>query len=702
MKKLFSALEKLSGFVNKVSDFVLAVFVIVIFGMIIIPVPVNLLDFFISLNLLAAFCLVFVAIYIQKAVQLSIFPSLLLVTTLYRLAITIAATKQILLTAKGGHVIETFAEFVIGGNYIVGFVIFLIITIVQFIVITKGAERVSEVAARFTLDAMPGKQMSIDADLRAGVIDMPKARQLRADLGKESQLYGAMDGAMKFVKEDVIAGIVITAICIIGGCLIGKFSLGMSFGDSLRRFAKLSIGEAIVAQVPALIISFTSGIITTRVSSDKKHSNLGADIGSQLFGEPKPLFLAAATIFGLGCVPGFPKYIFFPLAGLLCAIGFVARFASGKIAEDAKGGIAPVELDIEGHSIIASGAGDYSLTLPVVLEAGSVVSKALKEDRGGTSFLDKMIPKMRHALYQELGVRFPGVHVRTDSPNVDANKYIIHLHEVPIVTGEVVDEHILVNESKERLASLGIKDVVAPSKELKKSVWVPKKHLKKLKKAKVRCWTILEVVIMHISSFYKDHAAQFLGLQEVRTILEFVEKSYPDLVKEVNRLVPLQKLTDIFRRLVEEHISIKDLRTVMEALSEWGQTERDTVMLTEHIRSSLKRYISYRYSQGRSTLSVYMVDPAIEDMVRGSIRQTSAGSYLGLDADSVQMILQAVRNTVAPTPPGGQPPVLLTALEVRRFIRKLVESEFPDLPVLSYQEIIPEIKIQPLGRVKIS
>ncbi len=325
----------------------------------------------------------------------------------------------------------------------------------------------------------------------------------------------------------------------------------------------------------------------------------------------------------------------------------------------------------------------------------------MKKDKNGQSFVEEMVPKMRHALYQDLGVRFPGVHVRTDAPHLEADEYAILLNEVPLVRGKILDNSLLTSENPETLRKLNLSFTATKNIGGQPSVWVDNKHEEILKKGNIKYWKPVDVMILHLSYFYRQHAGDFMGIQEVRGILEFIEKSYPDLVKEVTRLVPLQKLTEIFKRLVQEQVSIKDLRTILEALSEWAQSEKDTVLLTEYVRSSLKRYISYKYSQGQSILAVYLLDPEIEDMVRGAIKQTSAGSYLALDPDSVQMILSCMRKTISLTPLGGQTPVLMTTIDVRRFVRKLIEGEFPDVAVLSYQEIVPEIKIQPLGRIKL-
>lgn len=710
MKNFFNSLmrslggDKSLNFINRSSDIILALFIIILIMMIIVPVSPNVLDNLIAVNLTVSITLLMVALYIPKAVNLSIFPSLLLITTLFRLGIEISATKQILLHANAGHIIYAFGNVVVGGNFVVGGIVFLIITIVQFIVVTKGAERVAEVAARFTLDAMPGKQMSIDADMRSGIIDAAQARELRLALQKESQLYGAMDGAMKFVKGDVIAGIVIAVINIIGGLIIGVAMRGMTALQAAKVYTLLSIGGGLVAQIPSLLISLTAGIVTTRVSSDKKDAHLGKEISTQLLGQPKAIMIAGLVLLSMSGIKGFPTLIFVLIGLSVTSIGFVSWYNAkkGRPREAVAPGAARIDTEIEGHAMVRGGVDEYALTLPIILEVGKNLSEVIRKERGGLTFVEEMIPKMRHALYQDLGVRFPGVHVRTESPNLESDEYSIYLNEVPIVRGKIIEGALLTNENPENLKRYNIPYTTSKSSIGQPSYWVDLKYEEILKKAGIKFWKPLDVMILHLSYFYRQHASEFIGIQEVRGILEFVEKSYPDLVKEVTRLVPLQKLTEIFKRLVQEQISIKDLRTILEALSEWAQTEKDTVLLTEYVRSSLKRYISYKYSQGQSILSVYLLDPEIEDMVRGAIKQTSAGSYLALDPDSVQMILQAMRSVIVPTPVGGQPPVMLTAIDVRRFVRKLIEGEFPDMAVVSYQEIVPEIRIQPLGRIQFS
>lgn len=696
--------ERMLRLVTRSTDLFLAVFIILLIMIIIVPISPAVLDNFIAVNLTISITLLMVALYIPKAVNLSIFPSLLLITTLFRLGIEISATKRILLYADAGEIIYAFGEFVVGGNFVVGGIVFLIITIVQFIVVTKGAERVAEVAARFTLDAMPGKQMSIDADMRSGVIDANQARQLRLALQKESQMYGAMDGAMKFVKGDVIAGIVIAVINIVGGLIIGMVMHGMTAMQAAKTYTLLSIGGGLVSQIPSLLIALTAGIITTRVSSDKKDQNLGSEISAQLLGQPKAIIISGCLVTAMALFKGFPSLVFLTLGLAIVSAGIFTMYKhrkeASREAQAVAGGSMPT--DVSGHQVVRGGVDEYALTLPVILEVGEYLSKEIRKERGGMTFVEQMVPKMRHALYQDLGVRFPGVHVRTESPTLGDDEYMIHLNEVPIVRGKIEEGALLTNEDPETLKRYNIPHTTSKNSMGQTSYWVENKYEEIMKKAGIKFWKPLDVMILHLSYFYRQHAADFIGIQEVRGILEFIEKSFPDLIKEVTRLVPLQKLTEIFKRLVQEQISIKDLRTILESLSEWAQSEKDTVLLTEYVRSSLKRYISYKYSQGQSILSVYTLDPEIEDMVRGAIKQTSAGSYLALDPDTTQMILTAMRQVVSPTPAGGQPPVLLTAIDVRRFVRKLIEGEYPDMAVVSYQEVVPEIKVQPLGRVQLT
>lgn len=706
MNKFFGFIAKTLGgdkalnLINKSSDLILAVSMIGVVLMIIMPIPPAVIDLTITINLGASMFLLIVALYIPSALQLSVFPSLLLITTMFRLGINIASSRQILLKAYAGEVIHAFGSFVVGGNYIVGLIIFIIITLIQFIVVTKGAERVAEVAARFRLDAMPGKQLAIDADLRAGMLDAGQARDKRSLIQRESELYGAMDGAMKFIKGDVIAGIVISFVNIVGGLVIGATMLGMTLGQASHVYTLLSIGDGLVSQIPSLLVSLTAGIVTTRVSSDNKNSNLGKEISAQLIKEPKTLLISSGAVLLIGFFPGFPLWSFGLLSLVLAVFGASLWFKKKEGPKKGGSGNSSSISSAEG-GIAGDNPDDYSLTLPVILEMGKELSQVVQKGKGNQNFIDDMIPKMRQALYQDIGIKYPGIHVRTDSPSLEGSEYIILLNEVPYVRGKIPLKHLLTNEIEENLQRYNLPFVTYKNASGLPSAWVNEDSKTILDKAAVKYWTAPEVIILHLSNFFHKNSQEFLGIQEVRAMMEFMERSFPDLVKEVTRLIPLQKLTEIFKRLVQESVSIKDLRTIMESLSEWAQTEKDTVLLTEYVRSSLKLYISFKFSHGQSSISVYLLDPEIEEIIRGAIKQTSAGSYLALDPDSVNLILKSMRQTITPTPPGGQTPVLLTAIDVRRYVRKLIETEFPEVAVISYQEILPEIRIQPLGRIQI-
>lgn len=453
LRKLFGS-DSILGFINKSSDLVLAAWIIAVIIMIVLPLPPPVIDMLITFNLTAAVGVLMVALYIPSAIHLSMFPAILLVTTVFRLGVSIATTRQILLHAYAGEIIQAFGQFVVGGNYVVGMVIFLIITIVQFIVVTKGAERVAEVAARFRLDAMPGKQMAIDADMRAGVIDSNQAREKRALIQKESELYGAMDGAMKFVKGDVIAGIVIAFVNIVGGLIIGVGIHKMTLSQSAHVYTILSIGDGLVAQIPSLIISLTAGLVTTRVSSDKKDANLGREISSQILREPRAVYIAAGAVCGLGLFKGFPFWTFATLAFILAGTGFALSRIKKRDRSKAAAGIAggAIETDVEGHELVGGGADDFALTLPVILELGKYLSGLVQERvKGEPRFIEDLIPKMRIALYQDMGIRYPGVHVRTESPMLQADEYAIYLNEVPVIRGKILEKQLLTNETEENL-----------------------------------------------------------------------------------------------------------------------------------------------------------------------------------------------------------------------------------------------------------
>ncbi len=682
--------------VTRYTDIILAGLVVAIISLMILPLPTPLVDALIATNLSIAVTLLMLAIYIPSALSLSTFPTLLLFTTLFRLSLNITTTRQILLHAYAGKIIYTFGNMVVSGNFIVGGVVFLIITIVQFIVIAKGAERVAEVAARFTLDAMPGKQMSIDADMRAGLIDIEEAKKRRAALERESQLYGAMDGAMKFVKGDAIAGLIITAINIVGGISIGVLQKGMNVSKAIHTYSILTIGDGLVSQIPALFISITAGIIVTRVGSDEA-DNLGGDIGKQILSQPKALLVAGIIIFAFFLVPGFPKVQFIAIGIIVGTVGYVLYKFGTKGEESVVEAQNVPALAPAGRKALpkkSEESEEFSLTVPLLVEVDDKVQKDIKPE-----VLNEELIRVRKALYFDLGVPFPGIHLRFNTSLVDG-RYIILLQEIPVSEGKLAPGKLLVKENEENLKIMGI-EFSKDGQFLPNipTIWVDESYRDKLISAGISCMSAPQIITYHLSFILKRHAEEFIGLQETKYLLEKMEERFPELVREIQRILPIQKISEVFQRLVQEEISIRNLRTILEALIEWGQKEKDVILLTEYVRVSLKRYISYKYSGGQNILVVYLLDQDVENTVRKAIRQTSGGSYLALDPVTMKKIIDHVKKEVGDLSSNIQRPVLLTSMDIRRYVKKFIEQELPDLPVLSYQELTPEITIQPLGRI---
>ena len=698
-----------NSFLSKYSDIVLALVVVCIVGMMIVPLPTMLLDVLLTLNISISVVLLLVSLYVPAALHLTVFPTLLLITTMFRLSLTISTTRLILLTGDPGEVVIAFGNFVVQGNFVVGAILFVILVIVNFIVIAKGSERVSEVAARFTLDAMPGKQMSIDADLRAGSIDQDQGKKKRRDLERESQLFGAMDGAMKFVKGDAIASIIITVVNIVGGLIIGVTQKGMSAADAAQKYTLLTIGDGLVSMIPAILISTCAGIIVTRVGGEEEGAHLGMDMGTQLTAYPKAIAIAAGMLIVLGLVPGLPKIPFF-LLGAGAGFGAWTMLKKKKMAEVVEEAGPALETD-NGTPIATEPAPkepmnpDSELFIPVVTPIVLEVSDALvpyvdsRQDNG--KFLFELIPFMRDGLFVELGVRFPGVRARGNA-SLPPGAYQVQINEVPVVTGQVTLGHILVNDTVDRLKLMNIQGFEAINPATRQpAAWVPEEHRDTLEAAGLTTWDVPGYMILHTAAVLRRNAREFVGVQETQTMLEQLEKAFPAIVKEVvPKVVNVLKLTDILQRLVEEEISIRDLRGILQALAEYAQVEADNVMLTEHVRAAQRRYISHKYARGTGTLVVYLLDPNIEEAIRGSVKRTSAGAHLALEPELAQEIVQAVRSECGHLPPSAQRPVILTAMDIRRYVRKLLEYEFnPSFSVLSYQELSPELNIQPVARI---
>lgn len=699
MQPVSDSIQRFLLVIVKRNDLVLATLIVCIIFMMILPLPTWLIDALIAANMCLSAILLMVAMYLPNPLAFSSFPSVLLVTTLFRLAIGIATTRLILLNGDAGHIIYTFGNFVVGGNLVVGLVVFLILTIVQFVVITKGSERVAEVAARFSLDAMPGKQMSIDGDLRAGTIDMDEARRRRDIVGKESQLYGAMDGAMKFVKGDAIAGLIIVAVNLLGGVMIGVLQRGMTAGESVRVYSILTIGDGLIAQIPALFVSICAGMIVTRVTSaDGGPTNVGSDIGAQLLSQPKAFMIGSAVMLGFAAIPGMPTATFLVLSVATGVVGWIFFKGERKVVDPKTGKITsvPAAAGDAGAGKAAADADHFGPAVPLLVDMHSGLEKAFS-----SKVLNDELVNVRRALFDDLGIIFPGITLRFND-QLPTENYAIMVSEIPVSQGRMRANHLLVRDSPENLSALAV-----PFETDKTflpgiaTVWVESSLKQGLISTGIGVLEPTQLLSFHIALVLKKHAAEFLGIQETRALLTDLEARFPELAKEVQRVMPIHKIAEILQRLVGEGVSIRNLRTVMEALIEWGQKEKDSVMLTEYVRVAMKRHISFRHSAGQNVLPAYLLAPGVEDTVRGAIRQTSGGSYLALDPATSRKLLENIKQTVGDLARSMHKPVLLTSMDIRRYMRKMIEQDLYDLPVLSYQELTAEINIQPLARVEL-
>ncbi|MDA8000269.1 MAG: type III secretion system export apparatus subunit SctV [Alphaproteobacteria bacterium] len=681
-------------------DVILAVFVVSVIFMLIIPLPTVLVDILIAANISISVILLMVAVYLATPLDFAAFPAVLLITTLFRLALSISTTRLILLQADAGRIVDTFGNFVVGGNLVVGLVIFLILTIVQFVVITKGAERVAEVSARFSLDALPGKQLSIDADMRSGSITLEEAKDLRGRIQRESRLYGSMDGAMKFVKGDAIATLIIVFVNLLGGLAIGTLQRGLSFGEAISTYSVLTIGDGLIAQIPALFISITAGIIVTRVTDESQDaSNLGRDIGSQIGKEPRALLIAAAMLVVFAFVPGFPAVVFVFMALALGGPAVVATVARRRgAAAAAEAPLAPSEAAAPVESVSGgfSAARDeiFAPTVALMVELGPQAASL-----GGAHELRDAVNQTRLSIYYRLGVSLPVIETRVNSA-LTGMRYRVFVGEIPTGEGELREGSLFVADREENLSLFDIPfeegvSLVAGVR----SLWVSRAREADLSAAGVKFLRPLEVLVWHAETIFSRYAAGFLGIQETRRILQRMEAEHGELVKEVQRVLPIQTVAELLRRLVQENVSIRDLRQIFGAVVEWGSREKDPILLVEHIRAALARQISYQYAATNNILTAFLLDNELEETVRGAVRQTSSGSYLALKPEISRRIVESVRRQTEHARGGETPSVLVTEMDIRRYLRRLIEVEIPELPVLSFQEVAPEITLQPLDRI---
>ena len=652
-----------------------------IIGMLIIPLPTWLVDMLIGVNIATATVIFLSSFYVERILNFSTFPSVLLFTTLMRLALSVSTSRLILVDADAGHIVSAFGEFVVADNLVVGFVVFAIVTIVQFIVITKGSERIGEVVARFSLDGMPGKQMSIDADLRAQVITGEEAQRKRREVEKESQLYGSYDGAMKFVKGDAIAGIVIVFVNLFGGIAVGVFQHGMNFKQALGTFTLLTIGDGLVAQIPALLICISAGFVVTRVSGETK--NLGANILGELFGSQTVLFISAILVLLLGLLPGFPFLVFLALSIGLMALFFFNTGNAGK-SEGMKGSTGS---DLVNSETVASEKDALWLdnataeTMPVI-----ILMPELHVRDWETKRYTRRLKEMFYTLY---GIQLPQCTVKAFASDEEHLVKVL-INEVPASTGLVVHGHERVLGDRTEVESLKLG--VSVRGEGGDALWIPVAKMPGVKAMGCDTRSDFDEVFRLVKDSVLRNISELFGIQETKHLLDLLEKRFPELLKETYRNMPVQRISEVIQRLLREEISVRNMKAVLETLAQWGGREKDVLLLVEHVRGALARYISARFARN-GRIAALVVAPVTEETFRTGIRQAQGAAFLNLDparADELSDRIFLHAKEASLTRPDV---VLLVAPDIRRFVKRFIETRLPELHVISFGEISDAVNI---------
>jgi len=673
---------------SKNSDIYMAVALIGILALMIIPLPAFLLDVFLAANITMALVILLVCLYTVQPLDFSVFPSILLVTTLFRLALNIASTRLILLhgsegTEAAGAVIKAFGQFVVGGNYVVGAVIFLILVIINFVVITKGAGRVAEVAARFTLDAMPGKQMAIDADLSNGILTDKEAKSRRKKISREADFYGSMDGASKFVRGDAVAGIMIVLVNIIGGFVIGVWQKGMPLDVALSNYTLLTIGEGLVAQVPALIISTAAGIIVTR-SADE--NNFGHEIAGQLLNYPKAFQVSSGVLFLFAMIPGLPHFAFLLLSAIAYLVSRVAREKTEEVDEIA--GTQAAEEDLDQISSIRP------LDM-LELEVGYGLVPMVDASQQG-ELLDR-IRSIRKQFADRMGFIVPPIHIH-DNLQLKPYEYNILINGAKVGGGELSGQYLAMDSGGATGLLEGIK-TTEPVFGLP-AVWIKGKEREQ---AQISGYTVVDnttILATHISEITKKHAHELVGRQELQQLLDGIAATLPKVVEElVPSLLSLGTVLRVVKNLLKENVSIRDFRSILETLADYGGVTKDPEMLTEFVRQSLGRYIVEQYKREDDTLCVLSLDREVEETIADAVQLSEQGSYLAIEPNTAQRLLATIRRNAEKFDSSGALPVLMASPTIRRHVKKLTERFMPNLAVISHNEIPPNIKIQSLGVV---
>lgn len=684
---------------KKILNSAVAIFVILVVVLIIIPLPTGLIDFAIVINIALSLTILLMSMLIKNVLDFSVFPSVLLITTLFRLGLNISTTRQILGNAgDAGKVVKTFGEFVIQGNAAVGFIIFIIIVIVQFLVITKGAERVSEVSARFTLDAMPGKQMAIDADLNTGLIDEQEAKRRRADVQREADFFGAMDGASKFVKGDSIMSIVTAFINLIGGVIMGMVMEGMDFSTCVSTYTIATIGDGLCSQLPALFISTAMGMIVTRTASE---TDLNTDVIGQFSRQPIAIMIAGGVVICLMVIPGFPKPQLLITGAGLIALGFTLnRTLNGKAAEEEAA-------EKEKQAAEALSETEYYKDIdnvykllsvePIEMEFGYSLIPLADESAGGT-FIERVVI-FRKQFAQEMGMVFPSVRMR-DNQNINPNKYVIKIKGEAVADGEILIDHYLALDNGSVSQEVDGIDTIEPAFHIP-AKWIPED--KKIM-ADIAGYTLIDptsVMITHLSEIIKSHANELLSRQDVKTMVDKLKETNPAIVEDtVPNVVSIAYLQKVLGNLLKEGVPIRDLQTILETLSDYSNSLKDMDITTEYVRQALKRTITRRFNDA-GQIRVITLDANVENKIVGAVKKSDQGSYLALDPETIQAIVQSLQAQLDKVRDVIPTPIVLTSPIVRVYFKKLIDQFIPNVIVLSFNEIDNSVQIQAVGNISI-
>ncbi len=673
------------------SSAALAVGVIGILVVMVVPLPTFILDILLSLSITISIIILLMAMFVSKPLDFSVFPSILLVVTLLRLSLNVASTRLILLhgnegTGAAGQVIKAFGTFVVGGNYVVGLIVFSVLVLINFIVITKGATRIAEVAARFTLDAMPGKQMSIDADLNTGLISDAEARRRRGEIENEANFYGAMDGASKFVRGDAIAGVIIVLVNVIGGLIIGALQQGMPLVDAARTYTLLSVGDGLVTQVPALIVSTAAGMLVTRTATTVE---LGSEIKKQLFTQPKAIAVSSIMLFTFALIPGMPKVSFIIVAGVMAFLAYRLFQSTEEKTEEKEEAPAPA----------AETPAELLVPLdPLGLEVGYGLISLVDTSQGGE--LLHRIKSLRKQMAGELGFIMPAIHIR-DNLQLKPNEYSFLIKGIEIARGELIPDHSLVIVPEET----GAKITGIPTKEPAfglPAVWIPQRDVESVQSKGFVVVDSATVMTTHITEIIKSHVDELLGRQEVQSILDSLAGAYPNVLEDlVPKVIPIGTLQKVLQRLLKERVSVRDMMLIIETLADHISMTKNIDILTSYVRQALSRTITRQYQDRERTIHVIMVTPEIEEVIGRSVQHTEYESFVSPDHGFVRKMVEKTSRLLGSFQSIGLPPIILCSANTRPHLRKILERFFPNIVVLAHNEITTDTNITSHGMVEV-